>query len=85
MKYGRKIINKLKVHSVNHYRYWEMVERLKINQFYAAPTAIRSLLKSGDTYPNKYDLTSLKTLGSVGEPINHEAWDWFHEVVGKSR
>ncbi|XP_075259404.1 acetyl-coenzyme A synthetase 2-like, mitochondrial isoform X2 [Convolutriloba macropyga] len=66
-------------------RYWEMVERLKINQFYAAPTAIRSLLKKGDSYPNKYDLKSLRVLGSVGEPINTEAWHWYNEVIGRSR
>ena len=66
-------------------RYWEMVQRLKINQFYTAPTAIRSLLKSGDSYPKKYDLSSLKTLGSVGEPINQEAWHWYNENIGNSR
>ncbi|OCT79768.1 acetyl-coenzyme A synthetase 2-like, mitochondrial [Xenopus laevis] len=66
-------------------RYWETVERLKINQFYGAPTAIRLLLKYGDEWVKKYDRSSLKTLGSVGEPINHEAWEWFHEVVGEKR
>ncbi|KAM8946325.1 acetyl-coenzyme A synthetase 2-like, mitochondrial [Pelodytes ibericus] len=66
-------------------RYWETVERLKINQFYGAPTAIRLLLKYGDEWVKKYDRSSLKMLGSVGEPINHEAWEWFHDVVGEKR
>ncbi|KAM9317175.1 acetyl-coenzyme A synthetase 2-like, mitochondrial [Gastrophryne carolinensis] len=66
-------------------RYWETVERLKINQFYGAPTAIRLLLKYGDEWVKKYDRSSLKTLGSVGEPINTEAWEWFHKVVGDGR
>ncbi|XP_060908115.1 acetyl-coenzyme A synthetase 2-like, mitochondrial [Labrus mixtus] len=63
-------------------RYWETVQRLKINQFYGAPTAIRLLLKYGDEWVQKYDRSSLKTLGSVGEPINTEAWEWYHRVVG---
>ncbi|KAM3854552.1 acetyl-coenzyme A synthetase 2-like, mitochondrial isoform 1-T1 [Vipera latastei] len=66
-------------------RYWETVERLKINQFYCAPTALRLLLKYGDEYVKKYDRTSLTTLGSVGEPINHEAWHWYYSVVGDKR
>uniref|UniRef100_A0A8D0H8L3 Acetyl-coenzyme A synthetase n=1 Tax=Sphenodon punctatus TaxID=8508 RepID=A0A8D0H8L3_SPHPU len=66
-------------------RYWEMVQRLKINQFYGAPTAIRLLLKYGDEWVKKYDRSSLKTLGSVGEPINHEAWHWLYSVVGDGR
>uniref|UniRef100_A0A4W6CZS5 Acetyl-coenzyme A synthetase n=1 Tax=Lates calcarifer TaxID=8187 RepID=A0A4W6CZS5_LATCA len=66
-------------------RYWEMVQRLKINQFYGAPTAIRLLLKYGDQWVHKYDRSSLKTLGSVGEPINTEAWEWYHSVVGDGR
>uniref|UniRef100_A0A3Q0R5R3 Propionate--CoA ligase n=1 Tax=Amphilophus citrinellus TaxID=61819 RepID=A0A3Q0R5R3_AMPCI len=66
-------------------RYWDMVERLKINQFYGAPTAIRLLLKYGDKWVNKYDRSTLKTLGSVGEPINTEAWEWYHRVVGGGR
>ncbi|XP_006860819.1 PREDICTED: acetyl-coenzyme A synthetase 2-like, mitochondrial-like [Chrysochloris asiatica] len=66
-------------------RYWETVERLQINQFYCAPTAVRLLLKYGDTWVKKYDRSSLRTLGSVGEPINHEAWDWLHKVVGDGR
>ncbi|XP_041106091.1 acetyl-coenzyme A synthetase 2-like, mitochondrial [Polyodon spathula] len=63
-------------------RYWEMVQRLRINQFYGAPTAIRLLLKYGESWVKKYDRSSLKTLGSVGEPINNEAWEWFYNVVG---
>uniref|UniRef100_A0A8C3AH89 Acetyl-coenzyme A synthetase n=1 Tax=Cyclopterus lumpus TaxID=8103 RepID=A0A8C3AH89_CYCLU len=66
-------------------RYWEMVQRLKINQFYGAPTAIRLLLKYGDEWVHKYDRSTLKTLGSVGEPINTEAWEWYHRVVGDGR
>ncbi|XP_026973918.1 acetyl-coenzyme A synthetase 2-like, mitochondrial isoform X1 [Sagmatias obliquidens] len=66
-------------------RYWEMVQRLKINQFYGAPTAFRLLLKFEDSWVKKYDRSSLRTLGSVGEPINHEAWEWLHRVVGDSR
>ena len=66
-------------------RYWETVERLKINQFYGAPTAIRLLIKYGDDWVKKYDRSSLKTLGSVGEPLNHEAWSWFHDLVGEGR
>ncbi|KAM8809601.1 acetyl-coenzyme A synthetase 2-like, mitochondrial [Eudromia elegans] len=66
-------------------RYWEMVQRLKINQFYGAPTAVRLLLKYGDEWVKKYDRSSLKTLGSVGEPINNEAWQWFYHVVGDGR
>ncbi|KAM9778652.1 acetyl-coenzyme A synthetase 2-like, mitochondrial [Syngnathus typhle] len=66
-------------------RYWEMVERLKINQFYSAPTAIRLLLKYGDQWVRKYERSSLRTLGSVGEPINTEAWEWYHHVVGEGR
>ncbi|XP_068183637.1 acetyl-coenzyme A synthetase 2-like, mitochondrial [Antennarius striatus] len=66
-------------------RYWETVQRLRINQFYGAPTALRLLLKYDDGWVKKYDRSSLKTLGSVGEPINHEAWYWFHSVVGDGR
>ncbi|XP_069787975.1 acetyl-coenzyme A synthetase 2-like, mitochondrial isoform X2 [Narcine bancroftii] len=66
-------------------RYWETVQRLGINQFYGAPTAIRLLLKHGDSWVSKYDRSSLKTLGTVGEPINHEAWQWYHNVVGEGR
>jgi acetyl-CoA synthetase len=61
-----------------------MVERHKINIFYTAPTAIRSLMRFGDDAPNKYDLSSLRILGTVGEPINPEAWRWYYEVIGRS-
>ncbi|XP_077179341.1 acetyl-coenzyme A synthetase 2-like, mitochondrial isoform X2 [Paroedura picta] len=66
-------------------RYWETVERLRINQFYGAPTAIRLLLRYGDDWVKKYDRSSLKILGSVGEPINKEAWEWYFNVVGDGR
>lgn len=66
-------------------RYWETVQRLRITQFYGAPTALRLLLKYDDSWVKKYDRSSLRTLGSVGEPINHEAWHWFHSVVGDER
>ncbi|XP_024048509.1 acetyl-coenzyme A synthetase 2-like, mitochondrial isoform X3 [Terrapene carolina triunguis] len=66
-------------------RYWETVERLRINQFYGAPTAIRLLLRYGDEWVKRYDRSSLKTLGSVGEPINTEAWEWYFNVVGDAR
>lgn len=66
-------------------RYWEMVERLKVTQFYGAPTAIRLLQAKGDEFVHKYDRSSLKVLGSVGEPINLEAWKWYHEIVGNSK
>ena len=63
----------------------EMVQRLKINQFYAAPTALRLLLRYNDEHVTKYDKSSLKVLGSVGEPINTEAWQWFYDLVGEKR
>ena len=66
-------------------RYWETVQRLRINQFYGAPTAIRYILKYGDEYVTKYDRSSLKVLGTVGEPINEEAWNWYYNVVGEGR
>jgi len=59
-----------------------MIERHKISVFYTAPTAIRSLMRFGDEPPKKYDLSSLRVLGSVGEPINPAAWDWYHDVIG---
>mmetsp|Transcript_19080 Transcript_19080/g.26848 ORF Transcript_19080/g.26848 Transcript_19080/m.26848 type:complete len:661 (-) Transcript_19080:23-2005(-) len=64
-------------------RYWDMVQRHKITIFYTAPTAIRSLMRFGDEPPNKYNLSSLRILGTVGEPINPEAWRWYYEVIGK--
>jgi len=66
-------------------RFWQIVEKFKVTQFYTAPTAIRSLIRLGEEWPNKYDLSSLKTLGSVGEPINPEAWMWYYKVIGKER
>ncbi|MFN4237811.1 MAG: acetate--CoA ligase [Vogesella sp.] len=66
-------------------RFWQMIERHKVSIFYTAPTAIRSLIKLGATLPQQYDLSSLRLLGSVGEPINPEAWMWYYEVVGGSR
>jgi|SaaInl7_135m_RNA_FD_contig_41_1986248_length_2403_multi_9_in_0_out_0_2 acetyl-CoA synthetase len=66
-------------------RLWDMVERHSIDIFYTAPTAIRAFLKQGDDYPNKYDLSSLRLLGTVGEPINPEAWLWYHRVIGGER
>lgn len=64
-------------------RFWEVVQKHKINQFYTAPTAIRALAKESLEYLEKYDLSSLKVLGSVGEPINEEAWHWYNNNVGK--
>jgi acetyl-CoA synthetase len=66
-------------------RFWKMIEKHKVSIFYTAPTAIRSLIKLGGDLPNNYDLSSLRLLGTVGEPINPEAWMWYYEVVGKSR
>ena len=63
-------------------RFWEIVEKHKVNQFYTAPTAIRALMKEGDSWPNKYDLSSLKMLGTVGEPIKEPEWKWYHKVIG---
>ena len=66
-------------------RYWAMVERHRLTQLYTAPTAIRSLMKFGDELVRRYDRSSLQVLGSVGEPINPEAWRWYHDVVGEGR
>ena len=66
-------------------RAWKMVEEYKINQFYTAPTAIRVLHKMGENEPAKYDLSSLKVLGTVGEPIDPPAWQWYYDVVGNSK
>ncbi|MCB0636411.1 MAG: acetate--CoA ligase [Lewinella sp.] len=66
-------------------RFWATVDKLKVNQFYTAPTAIRALMAQGDEYVDKYDLSSLTILGSVGEPINEEAWEWYHQKVGHER
>jgi acetyl-CoA synthetase len=66
-------------------RFWDIVEKHKVNQFYTAPTAIRALAKHGTELVDKYDLSSLKVLGSVGEPINEEAWHWYDENIGKKK
>ena len=64
-------------------RFWQMIEKHKVSVFYTAPTAIRSLIKLGGDLPNNYDLSSLRLLGTVGEPINPEAWMWYYETVGR--
>ena len=66
-------------------RFWEIIEKYKVNQFYTAPTAIRSLAKQGVEHLEKHDLSSLKVLGTVGEPINEEAWNWYHHHIGKEK
>jgi acetyl-CoA synthetase len=66
-------------------RFWKMIQNHKVTTFYTAPTAIRSLIKLGGDLPNQYDLSSLRLLGSVGEPINPEAWMWYYTTVGKMR
>ena len=66
-------------------RFWEIVERHKVNEFYTAPTAIRALMKEGEKWTTTRDLSSLRILGSVGEPINPEAWIWYHKNVGKEK
>lgn len=64
-------------------RFWEIVEKHKVNQFYTAPTAIRALAKQGTGFVQKHDLSSIKVLGTVGEPINEEAWNWYNDHIGK--
>ncbi len=66
-------------------RFWHICEKHKVNQFYTAPTAIRALMAKGDEWVDKYDLSSLKVLGTVGEPINAEAWHWYDQKVGKGK
>jgi acetyl-CoA synthetase len=66
-------------------RFWKIIQDHKVNVFYTAPTAIRSLIKAGGDLPKKYDLSSLRILGTVGEPINPEAWMWYHQTVGGAR
>ena len=66
-------------------RWWEIVARYKVSKLYCAPTAIRAFMKWGTEYPKRHDMSSLKLLGSVGEPINPEAWIWYHEVIGGGR
>ncbi len=64
-------------------RFWEVVQKHKVNQFYTAPTAIRALMACGEDIPDQYDLSSLRTIGTVGEPINEEAWNWYYNKVGR--
>jgi len=66
-------------------RFWDVCDKYKVNQFYTAPTAIRALMACGDEFVERADLHSLKVIGSVGEPINAEAWYWYHEKVGRGR
>ncbi len=66
-------------------RFWKIAEKFKVTSFYTAPTAIRALIRLGEEWPAKYDLSSLRVLGSVGEPINPEAWMWYHKHIGKGR
>lgn len=66
-------------------RWWQMIEKYGINILYTAPTAIRGLMRYGEAWPNRHDLSSLRLLGTVGEPINPEAWRWYHRVIGKEK
>lgn len=66
-------------------RFWQIVEKLKVSIFYTSPTAIRALIRQGDEWPEAHDLSSLRLLGSVGEPINPAAWEWYYRVIGKER
>jgi acetyl-CoA synthetase len=66
-------------------RFWRIVDKYQVNVFYTAPTAIRAFIKAGEQWPRKHKLTSLRLLGTVGEPINPEAWMWYHRVIGKER
>lgn len=66
-------------------RFWEIVEKYDVSIFYTAPTAIRAFMKWGDKWPEQHDLSSLRLLGTVGEPINPEAWMWYHQVIGQER
>ncbi|MBY0523676.1 MAG: acetate--CoA ligase [Gemmataceae bacterium] len=66
-------------------RFWDLIEKYRVSLFYTAPTAIRAFMKWGDQWPKKHDLSSLRLLGSVGEPINPEAWMWYHEFIGGKR
>ena len=66
-------------------RWWQLVEKYAITTLYTAPTAIRGLMRMGESWPNRHDLSTLRLLGSVGEPINPEAWRWYHKVIGGER
>ena len=69
----------------NYSRYWEIVDKYKVNQFYVAPTALRLLKRAGTKYVEKYDLSSLRVLGSVGEPIAAEVWHWYNDNIGRGQ
>lgn len=66
-------------------RFWKIIDRYKVNIFYTAPTAIRAFIRWGEQWPLKYELSSLRLLGTVGEPINPEAWMWYHKIIGKGK
>ncbi len=66
-------------------RFWRIIEKYKVNIFYTSPTAVRSFVRHGEHWPNRHDLSSLRLLGSVGEPINPSAWEWYHQIIGKGR
>ncbi|MBM4446877.1 MAG: acetate--CoA ligase [Chloroflexi bacterium] len=66
-------------------RFWDIVEKYQVSIFYTAPTALRAIMREGDEWPEKHDLTSLRLLGTVGEPINPEAWIWYYNVIGKGK
>jgi len=66
-------------------RFWRLIEKYRVNIFYTSPTAIRAFVRQGDQWPNGHDLSSLRLLGSVGEPINPAAWEWYHKTIGKER
>jgi acetyl-CoA synthetase len=69
----------------NPSRFWQVIDKHKVNIFYTAPTAIRALMREGEAWPKKYSLASLRILGTVGEPINPEAWMWYHQIIGKGK
>ena len=69
----------------NYGRFWEIVDKYKVNIFYTAPTALRALMKEGDDWPDKHNLESLRLLGTVGEPIKEPEWMWYHSVIGKEK
>lgn len=66
-------------------RFWQVVDKYRVNSFYTAPTALRALMKEGDSWPQKYDLSSLRVLGTVGEPIKSPEWHWYHNIIGSGR
>ena len=66
-------------------RFWRIIQKYRVNIFYTSPTAIRAFVRQGEHWPNRHDLSSLRLLGSVGEPINPSAWEWYYEVIGKGR